>query len=277
MSFHLRCGRHHSHTWDRDLSNFPVVRSCGLTQANYTWPCKHKVFPSTSLYVIIWRRRQYVEKMNNINVVYWFFVVDFTHFASRRKIIIDHHVTGGTRNHIRVSKICNPRRSLPSRGLQILDTRMWFGVPPTRWRYILLIFQCLSYLFRENRFNYIVHIDCQMLNVKNTCVCETLCSWWQWSSEKVIFSTKVKFKGHKVIDLGVIWKGIINFSWVTMHACQIWTNPKYEVSICHVSNRQTNKNTNSPNNKQTELNYMYAPDHLIQRNKNYTEVPFSPM
>ena len=34
-------GINFSPTWDWDLSNIPVVRSCSLTQAKYTWPCKH--------------------------------------------------------------------------------------------------------------------------------------------------------------------------------------------------------------------------------------------
>ena len=76
-----------SPTWDWDLSDFPVVRSHGLTQAKYTWPCKHWVLPSTTLwrhkhyYDVTRRRRQYGEKRMEVNVIYYFFVVDFMHFT----------------------------------------------------------------------------------------------------------------------------------------------------------------------------------------------------
>ena len=37
-------------------------------------------------------------------------------------------------------------------------------------------------------------------------------------SKKVFFKSKGQSKGHKVIDLGVIWKDII-----LEYACQIWS------------------------------------------------------
>ena len=72
-----------------------------IPQRGPLWLCQF------SSYDVIRRRRQYGEKMIEINVVYCFFVVDFVHFASRSKII-NHHVAGGTRefNSIIVSKIC---------------------------------------------------------------------------------------------------------------------------------------------------------------------------
>ena len=64
-----------------------------------------------------------------INVVYGFFVVDFMHFASRRKII-NHHVAGGTReSHPHVQDLQHPRVSLPRHGLQMLDTQYGFPGP----------------------------------------------------------------------------------------------------------------------------------------------------
>ena len=68
-----------------------------------------------------------------INFVYSFFVAGFIHFASRRKII-KHHVAGGTgESHPRVQDLQHPRLSKPRRGLQVLDTRMGFLVPPATW------------------------------------------------------------------------------------------------------------------------------------------------
>ena len=124
-----------SPTWDWDLSNFPVVRSRGLTQAKYTWPCKHWVLPSITLwrhiqyYDVTRSRRQYGEKRMKINVIYGFFIVDLIQFASRRKII-NHCVAGGTReSHPRVQDLQHPWRGKPRRGLHILDTRMGFHLP----------------------------------------------------------------------------------------------------------------------------------------------------
>ena len=58
-----------------------------------------------------------------------FFIVDFIHFASRRKII-NHHVAGGTReSHRSVQDLKHLRLSKPRRGLQILDTQMGFPSP----------------------------------------------------------------------------------------------------------------------------------------------------
>ena len=63
------------------------------------------------------------------NIVYYFFVVGFIHFASRRKII-KHHIAGGTReSHPRVQDLQHPRLCKPPYGLQILDTRMGFPSP----------------------------------------------------------------------------------------------------------------------------------------------------
>ena len=77
-------------------------------------------------YDVTRRRRQYVEKMIEINVVYCLFVVIFTHLASRRKII-NHHVAVGTwESHPRVQDLQHPRLGKPSRRLQILDTRMGY-------------------------------------------------------------------------------------------------------------------------------------------------------
>ena len=65
-----------SPTRDWDLSNFPVVRSHGLTKAKYNWPSKHWFLPSTTLWRhilyndVIRRPCQYGEKRIEINVVY---------------------------------------------------------------------------------------------------------------------------------------------------------------------------------------------------------------
>ena len=64
----LQGGKTFSPTWDWDLSNFHVVISHCLTQAKYTWPCKHWFLPSPTLwchkhyYDVKRRRRQYGEK-----------------------------------------------------------------------------------------------------------------------------------------------------------------------------------------------------------------------
>ena len=64
-----------------------------------------------------------------INIGYWFFVVDFIHFANRRKII-KHYIEGGTRkSHPHVQGLQHPQLSKPHPGLQILDTRMEFPRP----------------------------------------------------------------------------------------------------------------------------------------------------
>ena len=64
-----------------------------------------------------------------VNVVYCFFVLDFIHFARRRKTI-NHHVAGGTREfHPRVQDLQHPRLGKPRRRLQILDTRIGFPRP----------------------------------------------------------------------------------------------------------------------------------------------------
>ena len=47
----------------------------------------------------------------------------------RGRKIINHHIRKGQGNPILVSMICNPRRGLQSRGLQIMDTRMGFPCP----------------------------------------------------------------------------------------------------------------------------------------------------
>ena len=84
---------------------------------------------SHTYYDVIRRSRQYGEKMMEIYVVYCFFVVDFIHLASRSKII-KHHVAEGTlESQPRVQDLQHPRRGLPRRGLQILDTRMRFPRP----------------------------------------------------------------------------------------------------------------------------------------------------
>ena len=94
---------YYSPTWDWDLSNFPVLGSCDLTQAKYTWPCKHWVLLSTTLwchihyYDVTRRWRQYGGKRMEVTVVYCFLVLDFIHFASRRKIIL-HQILGGTQD-----------------------------------------------------------------------------------------------------------------------------------------------------------------------------------
>ena len=111
-----------SPSWDWDLSNFPVMRSHGLTQAKYTWPCKHRVLLSTTL----WRHKKstptWQEEDGNC-----FFAVGFKHFASRRKII-KHHIARETQeSHPHVQDLQHPRLGKPRRGLQIMDTRM--GIP----------------------------------------------------------------------------------------------------------------------------------------------------
>ena len=124
-----------SPTWDWDHSDFSVVRLHGLTQAKYTWPCKHWFLPSSTLwrqihyYDVIRCRRQYGEKRMEINAVHCFFIVDFVHFASRRKII-NHHVAGGTQeSHPHVQDLQHPRLGKPRHWLQILDTRIGFPRP----------------------------------------------------------------------------------------------------------------------------------------------------
>ena len=74
------------------------------------------------------------------------------------------------------------------------------------------------------------------------------------------FKHEGQSQGHKVIDVGVIWKGIISKS---MHA-------KYEVSSSHDSKvmakvKVDNKQTNRQDIK-------YAPDHSIRGHKNYNIV-----
>ena len=51
--------------------------------------------------------------------------------VSKKVRIIESNTTlrEGRGNPVRVAKICNPRRRLPNRGLQILDTRMGFPSP----------------------------------------------------------------------------------------------------------------------------------------------------
>ena len=57
-----------------------------------------------------------------INVVYYFFVVDLIHIASMRKII-KHHIVGGTReSHPHIHDLYHPLLGKPRRGLQIMDS-----------------------------------------------------------------------------------------------------------------------------------------------------------
>ena len=54
--------------------------------------------------------------------------LDFTHFWTRMRKIINHHIEGGTlESHPRVQDLLHPRLGKPRRGLQILDT--WMGFP----------------------------------------------------------------------------------------------------------------------------------------------------
>ena len=118
-----------SPTWDWDLSNFPVVRSRGLTQAKNTWPCKHCVLTSNTIMTSQEADADMARRGWKSTLFVTFSLLHLLHFARRRKLI-NHHIAGRTReSHPRVQDLQHPRLGKPRRGLQILDTRMGFSRP----------------------------------------------------------------------------------------------------------------------------------------------------